>query len=192
MCVCEHLCLIVWRVFSSASISSESRCHVWFDHHNKAATGPFSPVNPGPAQLAPAALMPFKPHCCAVIAVDVLNKKSLDHSSNFLIGIYSAGLEMVGNTQGWRKFGVDPEAKIYKCCVKFLVCDLEFVCIVIWIHLNTPLRQYVLSYIFKLSKCRTFSVVSEKVCSSVHKTHSSLTRHSHVLALHASSSSSSS
>lgn len=70
------------------------------------ATGPFSPVNPSPAQLAPAALMPFKPHCCGIIAVDVLNKKSLNHSSNFLIGIYSAGLEMVGNTQGGRKFGV--------------------------------------------------------------------------------------
>lgn len=91
-CVCRivQLWLIVQCVFSerSASMSSESRCHDWFDHHNKAATGPFSPLNPSHSD-GPGNTSTTNNRRGTIIGVDMLNKKSLCYASDFLFGSYS-------------------------------------------------------------------------------------------------------
>lgn len=104
ICVCVCVCVAVscssdWLfsvcvcMFSecSASMSSESRCHVWFDRRNKTATGPFSPLNPS-GSVGPAALLHRSNIAGAtVIGVDSLNEKSLHYTADILIGSYREG-----------------------------------------------------------------------------------------------------
>lgn len=90
----------VYSPSASASMSSESRCHVWFDRCNTATTGPFSALNPGcsvdPGNTSTAPTTPS-----SVIGVDRFNKKSLRWSSDILIGGYSKGCRDSEHTAFW-------------------------------------------------------------------------------------------